>query len=95
MDLLFVFHLIVLPVEVFCVCVVHGEAAAGFVFTLTTSDQAEGHCLWCTRWLVPGLGTRELVHWRHVVMVNITCLGLLIGSDYCLGYLIGSDYCMS
>ena len=61
MDLLFVFHLIVLPVEVFCVCVVHGEAAAGFVFTLTTSDQAEGHCLWCTRWLVPGLGTRELV----------------------------------
>ena len=63
MDLLFVFHLIVLPVEVFCVGAVHGdgEAAAGFVFTLTTSDQAEGHCLWCTRWLVPGLGTRELV----------------------------------
>ena len=55
MDLSVVLHLVVLPVEVFCVGVVHGEAAAaGFVFTLTTSDQAEGHCLWCTRCLVPG-----------------------------------------
>ena len=45
MDLLFVFHLIVLPVEVFCVGAVHGdgEVAAGFVFTLTTKLKATAY----------------------------------------------------
>ena len=84
MDLLFVFHLIVLPVEVFCVCVVHGEAAAGFVFTLTTKLKGTAygvHGGWYLGW---GPGNWLLLHWRHVVMVNITCLGLLIGSDYCM-----------
>ena len=43
MDLLFVFHLIVLPVEVFCVGAVHDEVAAGFVFTLTTKLKATAY----------------------------------------------------
>ena len=52
-----------------------------------TDHQAEGHCLWCVRggwYLGWGPGNWLLLHWRHVVMLNITCLGLLIGSDYCM-----------